>query len=462
MKRSMLCLAMALCSCAAFAADDVATTNDALTKYANDALARYKPDAPGVALLVARGDQVLFRDARGEADVAGHVPLRPDSVFRIASVTKQFAAAGVLKLVEAGKVKLDDPLSKYVPDYPNGARITVRELLNHTAGVKNYTATDGYMEGPVRLDRTTAQMIDTFEHLPPDFAPGTGWKYSNSGYVLVGAVIEAASGKPWHAYLDEALFRPLGMRNTGYALDPKFKSRVVRGYTYENDKLADAHPISMTQPHAAGSLVSTVDDLLKWNRALHEGRVLREDTYRHMIVPEGSATERGYGYGLFTDSWRDHPVLRHGGGIFGFVSSLAYVPGEEITVVVLENDDASDVPERADDLARKLAAVAMGNPYPVTKVATPTPQASRAQMERFVGKYGAPDGMVLAVALAGDVLQAQLPGQPAFVLSPVSATRFDVGDTGAELEFATGDAPAASVTMRQRGREMTLPRIAGE
>ena len=329
--------------------------------------ARYRADAPGGAVLVARGDKVLFRSAIGKGDVDANVPLRPDSVFRIGSVTKQFAAAGLLKLVEAGKVKLDDPVAKHLPGFPGGGSITILHLLNHTSGVANYTAIANYMGEPVRRDLTTAQMIDVFKQEKPDFAPGQGWNYSNSGYVLVGAVIEAVSGLPWHDYLQRALFKPLGMKNTGYAHDPVRVAKQVRGYSYQEGRLVPARPISMTQPHAAGSLLSNVNDLLKWNRALHEGRVLKSATYARMISPTGKAAGPGYGFGLFAGTVRNVPTLWHGGGIFGFISSLHYLPGPDISIVVLENDDQDDDRrggESADSFARKLAAVALGQPYP--------------------------------------------------------------------------------------------------
>src|SRR5690606_5351764 len=137
------------------------------------------------------------------------VALSPDHVFRIGSVTKQFGAAAVLRLVEEGKLGLDDPLSKFLPDYPNGASISVRQLLNHTSGLKSYTGIEGVMEGPIRLDLDTAALVASFKDLPADFPPGTDWAYNDSGYVLVGAVIEAASGQAWHQYLEQALLAPL-------------------------------------------------------------------------------------------------------------------------------------------------------------------------------------------------------------------------------------------------------------
>ena len=547
-------LSLALAS-AGGQADAAPPSRAELARQAADLMARnYRAEAPGAAILVARGDTILFRAARGEADIEHHVPLRPDSVFRIGSVTKQFVAAGLLRLVEAGRVRLDDPLSNYLPDYPGGDRITLLQLLNHTAGVTNYTALPGYMEGAMRQDMSTAQMIGLFSQAQPDFAPGENWAYSNSGYVLAGAVIEAVTGKPWHVYLDETFFRPLGMRHTGYGHDPRFADRQVHGYSYEEDRVVATPPISMTQPHAAGALVSTVDDLLRWNRGLHEGRVLRGTTYRQMITPVGRAAAPGirYGFGLYRDHVRSAEALRHGGHIAGFTAAMNYLPGPDITVVVLENDDVPNGPDPADALARRLAAMALGEPYPAmrpmpvapdvleaaqgvyrfddevtrtlrvvdgrltaqrgngprvaltpiaaddflyedgfnrlklerdgagnvtamrlfangdgagevgartseTPSATVAMQLPRASLERLVGAYAA-RGMTFQVFLEGDALKGQIAGQPPVSLLAASATRFDVAETGASVEFVLGEGDASQVTIRQRGRELTLQR----
>ena len=371
MERRVLAMALLLCAGACTRTVPQAQTpavspsQAEFARGAGELLVRnYRADAPGAVVLVARGDTVLFRAARGEADIATHAPLRPDAMFRIGSLTKQFAAVGLLTLVDAGKVKLGDPLSKYVPHYPGGDRITVQQLLNHTSGVASYTGLPGYMDGPVRRNLTTAQMIDVFRNAEPRFAPGSNWEYSNSNYVLVGAVIEAASGQPWYTYLDQALFKPLGMQHTGYGHDPKFAAQQVHGYSYEGDKVVPARSLSMTQPHASGALVSNVDDLLTWNRALHEGRVLRSATYRKMITPTGKAADAGvrYGFGVFIERVRNREALWHGGHIFGFTSMLFHLPGPDITVVVLENDDAQSQNEDPTALARKLAAMALGDP----------------------------------------------------------------------------------------------------
>ncbi|QSX79081.1 serine hydrolase domain-containing protein [Agrilutibacter solisilvae] len=401
----------------------------------------YPARGPGGAVLVARGDTVLYRAARGEADIDRHVPLEPDALFRIGSVSKQFAAAGLLTLVEAGKVSLDDPLSKYVADFPGGEGITVEQLLNHTSGVKSYTAIPGYMDGPIRKDLSTAQMVDVFRRQPPDFAPGTQWAYSNSGYVLVGAVIEAASGQPWHAYLQRVLFEPLGMRDTGYGHDPEFAARQVKGYTFDGDKAVPMRPLSMTQPHAAGGLVSNVDDLLKWNRALHEGRVLKNDSYVRMITPVGAAAAKGieYGFGISRDRVRNQDQLQHGGGIFGFISQLAYVPGPDITVAVLENDD-NDVSDGASVLARKLAAIALGQPYPELRPIA----VAAAQLRAAEGVYRFEGDITRVLRMVDGRLTAQRSGGKRADLVPIAADDFLYADGFNRLQLLRDAAGAIS------------------
>lgn len=397
-----------------------------IARYAQDLLARrYPADGPGGAVLVARGDTILFRGARGEAGAGTGMKLRPGSVFRIGSVAKQFAAAGLLKLVEAGKVKLEDPLSLYLPGYPDGDRITILQLLNHTSGVRNYTEIPGYMDGPpIRRELTTAQLIEVFRNEPSAFAPGEGWRYSNSGYVLVGAVIEAAAGQPWHAWLERALFRPLGMKNTGYANDPERVARQVRGHSYENGKLAPPAAISMTQPHAAGALLSNVDDLFRWNRALHEGRVLGSATYARMIAPLGKARDVGYGFGLYVDRLRNETLLRHRGGISGFLASLGYVPGPDISVIVLENDDwdtDAGGGEGADAFARRLAAKALGDPYPEPR-AVPLGAAALAAAE---GVYLFPGEVTRILRVVGGKLTSRRGARGDLqTLTPVAADDF--------------------------------------
>ena len=404
-----------------------------VARYAQQQLQdNYPADGPGAALLVARGDQVLFRGARGEASVELGVPLTPDSVFRIGSVTKQFAAAGLLKLVEAGQVSLDDPLSKYLPDYPNGAHITVHQLLNHTSGVKSYTGIPGVMAGPIRMDLSTAQLIDSFKNQPVDFAPGAQWAYNNSGYVLVGAVIEAASGQPWHAYLQQALFEPLGLKHTRWGDDHALIPGQVQGYTLSQGRPAPANYASMSQPHAAGALVSTVDDLLRWNRALHEGKVLRGDLYARMIEADGAARKEHYGYGIERNTLRGGDLLAHGGGIFGAMSFLLYLPGSDTTVAIVQNSDSVAPGKRPPGvLARKLAAYAIGQPYPQ---ATPV-TLDAAQLKSLEGVYRSDAKTARAMQVVDGRLVSQRIGGQRVPMTAIGPDEFLFEDGLSRLRF---------------------------
>ena len=437
-------------------------------------------DAPGMAVLVARGDEVLYRGAHGSASLELGVPLSPDQVFRIGSVTKQFAAAAVLKLAEDGKLALSDPLSKFVPGYPGGDKVTVEMLLNHTSGIRSYTDIESIMAGGgIMKDLTTDRLIDTFKDEKTDFAPGEGWHYNNSGYVLVGAVIEAASGKPWHEYLDAAFFEPLGMAHTGYGneADAAIPGHVV-GYTDKNGKWAHAMYLSMTQPHAAGALVSTVDDLLKWNRALHEGRLLKPENYRRMVTPVGKAADNDYGFGIFTGTLRGEPQLWHGGGIPGFSSYLLYLPGSDTTVAVLYNADSGGPGMLGTGrIANQLAAYAIGKPYPEKKPI----EVDEETLKQYEGVYRIDESAARVLQVKDGRLTSQRTGGLAYPLIPVAKDNFlfdegysrivferDAAGKVAAMRFFPEDEGEGEVVARSdeplpaAREEVTLPREALE
>lgn len=475
--RTLLYLALAtagLCSLPLQAASSALQAD--VVRYADMLLAdNYAADGAGAAVLVARGDKVLFRAARGRADVSSGRPLQAGDVFRIGSVSKQFAAAGLLTLVESGEVALSDPLSKYVPDFPNARHITVLQLLNHTSGVKSYTSIPAIIGGPLDKDLSTAQLIATFRDAAPDFAPGADWAYTNSGYVLLGAVIEAASGQPWHEYLRRALFEPLGLHATGYGGDVARSARQVPGYSQDGGKFVAPKLISMTVPHAAGALVSTVDDLMKWNRALHEGRVLKSASYAQMITPSGKAIERKYGFGIEQDAVRGQPVLGHSGGIFGFASMLSYVQGPDVSVIVLQNSDTNQGKDTPEVLARKLVAAALGQPYPLPVAIA----VDAAALKGVEGVYPVDEKSARVLRVVDGGLTGQRTGGERSKLLPIGKDQFLYADglnrftierdaVGAVIGmrfFAEGEAPGVlvkrSTTVLPGTREVvTLPQAA--
>jgi len=296
--------------------------------------------AAGLVVAVAEQGKLTFERGYGVANLEWNAPVTTDTVFRVGSITKQFAAAGVLLLAEQKKLSLDDELAKYFPDYPRGDEVTLRQLMNHTAGVHSYP-------GPtertiVRTGITVPEMVNHIGSLGYDFDPGTRWEYSNSGYFLIGAVIEKVSGQTFREFARMRLFTPLGLTHT--AVDSNDEVVPRRASPYFRDPahkgvFENADYIHMSVPHAAGGIRSTASDLIKWTAALHGGRVLSGASYKEMTTP---ATVKGkddakYGLGLHLLEQQGHRLINHDGGIEGFEASMTYVVDSQTTVVVLAN-----------------------------------------------------------------------------------------------------------------------------
>jgi len=345
---------------------------------------------PGAAVIVTDDGKIVYEAGRGLADIDARRPITPATVFRLGSITKQFSAAIMLQLVAEGKVSLDDKLSKFFPDYPQpGADATVAQMLNHTVGVQSYTGIPGWMvEAKTNRAYTTDQMIAEFKDLPSPSKPGEKWDYNNSGYVLVGAVIEKVTGKPWHVNVDERIATPLGLKTIRYGELESQTANMATGYTVAKDKVAPAQKIHMSVPHAAGALIGSVEDLAKWNAALHHGKVVRADLYAKMtaptVLPDGSTPD--YGFGIAPRELRSRKALGHGGGIFGFSTDSIYLPKEDVFVAVFTN---SDSPIASPGLVmQQLAAMAIDDPFPTFQKAALDAKAA----EPWVGLYKIKDG----------------------------------------------------------------------
>lgn len=292
------------------------------------------------AVLVAKGDDVLLSKGYGTAVMEWDIAVTPDTRFRIGSVTKQFTAAIILKLEEAGRIDLQAKLRTYIPDYPSSQadRITIHQLLTHTSGLPSYTELPRFMEERTRRAFAPDSMFAEFAHLPLEFEPGSAWNYSNSGYFVLGAVIERVTGKPYDRVLREMLLDPLGLRASGYEHNEDVIEHMAGGYVRMPGGMRRAAWLDASVPYAAGMMYATVGDLYRWTRALHAGQVFsKSETLEQMTTP----VMENYGYGLAMHTVkageREWRVVEHGGGIFGFSSSLQYFPEEEYTIVVLDN-----------------------------------------------------------------------------------------------------------------------------
>jgi len=356
---------------------------------------------PGAVVLIAHGDKIIYRAARGSAQMELGMPLKADQTFRIASVTKMFTAAMVLKLAQLGKLSLDDTLATYVPGIANGQAITLRQLLNHTAGISDIV--DDPQPGFFARKVDTATLIAEIKKRTSAFSPGTRFSYSNAGYILLGAVVEKVTGEPWQDAVRTNLIEPQGLKNTAYGDNARIIPGRVAGYTTDNadHHVENASYINASVPAAAGALVSTADDLLHWMRALAQGRVIGRDGFEQMTTVTGvaGASAHPYGFGMYIWQVRGNKMVGHTGQIDGFASALAYLPGQDITVVVLANDDNFD----ARTMARRMAAIALGQPYATPIAIVPTNE----QLQALEGVYRVDDDTTETLSIREGRLYSQ-------------------------------------------------------
>lgn len=333
-------------------------------------------ESPGLQVAVYKDGKPVLVKGYGSANLELQVPVTNDSVFRIGSVTKQFTAVALLKLAEEGKLSLDDKLSKYYPDFPRAADISLAQMLHHTSGLHNYTEEKSFGHDGM-THRTTDEMATYFKAMSKtqDFEPGTSWHYSNTAYYLLGGVVEKVEGKPVATVFKERFFTPLGMTRT--AMDDETEITPGRAAGYEAaglGKFKNAAFLSMTAPGAAGAMRSSASDLARWNAALFGGKLLKPTSFKAMItpgklgngqlsgtaMPKGDADRGEYGYALAINTVDGHLKISHGGGIDGFNSSLAEFPNDKVTVAVIANTIGKE--NGAHLVAKRIERIAIGLP----------------------------------------------------------------------------------------------------
>ena len=399
------------------------------------------------SVLVAWDGKPLFRKSYGLADVEWDVPNTPDTKFRLGSITKQFTSALIMQLVEQGKVKLDDSIRKYYTDAPEAWQpVTIHHLLCHESGIPSYTELPGFFEKQAGTARTPLEIIQLTRDKPLEFAPGTQFKYDNTGYILLGYVIEKVTGKTYEEQLHQAILDPLGMKDTGFDHYTSILHHRAEGYQNQDGKLTRAPFLDMSLPYAAGSLYSTVDDLLKWDQALYGTRVLSEASEKKIWTPNLN----DYGYGWFIARRFKEDTVEHGGGINGFNTMIIRVPAKKLLTVVLANANTQET----GALAAGLLGIALGQPEDPTKARTRIPLSAEA-MKPFEGVYAANPSFKLTVKVEGDHLSAQATGQGAVRLDPMSPTRFFNDPINGEIEFAKD---GSLLTLYQNGASMKFVR----
>ncbi len=405
--------------------------------------ASYKPNEPGATALVYKDGQVIYRKGFGSANLELDVDMRPEHVFEIGSITKQFTAIAILMLEEQGKLKVEDDMTKYIPDYPTqGKTITIHHLLNHTSGIKSYTSLQSFMKH-ARTDMTPSELIDKFKNEPMDFNPGEKFLYNNSGYVILGHIIEIITGDSYANFIQKNIFDKLGMKNSYYGSMKNIIKNRAYGYKQAENGYANADYLSLTLPYAAGSLMSNVDDLLIWQKALNTNQLITQKSYEKAI--NGSSLNSGehiaYGYGLGAGKLQGSKSISHGGGIFGYSTMGIYMPEEDVFVSVLTNCDCTN----PGGVANKIAALAIGKPF-LDKADAIT--LSEAKLKQWEGVYEFPDGAIRYITVENGKIFSQREGSTKLEIYPMSESKFifEEGDITYHFSVKNGKKQAEFVT----------------
>lgn len=402
-------------------------------------------------VLVAQGDKILLDKGYGFANLEWDVPNTPSTKFRLGSVTKQFTAACILLLEERGKLSVDDLVKKYISDAPAAwDKITIRNLLTHTSGIPNYTDFPDF--GVFQTTHVTAeQLVAHFRDKPLDFQPGEKWSYSNSGYSLLGYLIEKISGESYEKFLQENIFTPLGMKDSGYDSNSAVIPHRAAGYTPGKSGAVNAEYVDMTTPLSAGALYSTTEDLLRWQQALFGGKLLKAESLVKMTTP----FKNDYAFGLGVITVNGRKMISHGGGINGFNTIVAYYPEDKLSVIVLSNINGS----APQTLAPKLAAVAHGEKVVLLserKEITVDPKL----FDRYTGRFELRPELIVTVSREDNHLFVQLTGQQKFEAFAETDHDFFLKVVDAQITFVSGaDGRVMELILHQGGADRHAKRI---
>ncbi|WP_335965970.1 serine hydrolase domain-containing protein [Galbibacter sp. PAP.153] len=317
---------------------------------------QYRPHETGASFLIAKKGKIIYKKAFGLSNLELNVPMEPDNVFEIGSITKQFTAIAILMLMEEGKLNLEDTITKFIPDYPHGNKITIHHLLTHTSGIKDFTSVDGLNEIS-KKDMTPTALINFFKNEPMDFLPGQQYKYSNSGYILLGYIIETVSAESYAHFIEQHIFKKLQLKNTYYASHKKIINNRASGYQKKDGKYINNTYISFSLPYSAGSIMSTVTDMYKWNQAIKDNLLISKQTTKKAFTNYtlNNGTHIDYGYGWHIKTKNNVQRYEHGGSIFGYKSMGVYLPAQDIYVIGLTNCNCNSPTQITKEIAQLVA-----------------------------------------------------------------------------------------------------------
>lgn len=422
-------------------------------------------------VLVAHEGKVIFKKGYGYANFEWDIPNASDTKFRLASVTKQFTAMLILQLSEKGKLKLDGKISDYLPDYPkdNGNRITIYQLLTHTSGVPNYTSLPDFFQRHARNPYSPKDFLPVFSELPLEFEPGSAFKYSNSGYFILGAIIEQVTGMSYAKALQENIFKPIHMDQSGYdQAAPLIKKRAA-GYRKTVDGYANAPYLDMSLPFSAGGLYSTVEDLYLWDQALYNDQLLSAAGKAIYFTPYRNGYACGWVRKPFTlGNTKDTiSAIWHNGSINGFSTIIVRIPESKDLIVLLNNTGNVDV----EDISRNILGILYNKTYdmPVKRRAPlladesnrpATIDADTAAYRAYAGKYQLAPQLFITITVENGRIYEQVTGQSRFEIFPESPGKFFMKVVDAQMSFVKDEQGSIDrLILHQFGKDMPAKRI---
>lgn len=349
-------------------------------------------NGPGVAVAIVQQGEVAYKNCLGLANLEWNIPVQSDTVFRLASITKQFTAVAIMMLQAQGKISVDDPLTKFLPDYPTqGHDIRIHHLLTHTSGIKSYTSMEGWFPDKIVKDMSPQAVCDEFAQQPFDFEPGSRYAYNNSGYHLLGMIIEKITDEEYGRFIQDNIFKPLGMKRAIYMHNKPIIANRASGYHPTPDGFCNAPYVSMTQPYAAGGLGASLDDLLLWDEAIRKHTLVSEEILEQMWTPAtlNDDTTAGYGFGWELGTYHGHRMIHHGGGIPGFSTFMLHLPDDDVGIYLLSNLVTFD----SMGVVLSLLPLALGV-QPISRTAVKLPAET---LQKYAGTYQAEEGWTIQV-----------------------------------------------------------------
>jgi CubicO group peptidase (beta-lactamase class C family) len=384
------------------------------------------------AVLVAKNGRILLEKGYGEKNFSAHSLNNANTIFQIASITKQFTSTVILKLVELNKMTLTDSLSKFYPDFPEGNKVTIYNLLTHTAGIPNYTLDSAFMKDVVNKNSKPLNTVDALiKYNKLDFPPGTNWNYSNQGYQLLGEIIQKLTKMSYYKAVRKYIFTPLHMNHSGFDFAHlNSKDKATGYYTYpEKDKNEEA-PI-INDAFSAGAIYSTVGDLYKWHRGLQAYKIVSKASMDKAYTP----FKNHYGFGWFIDTLFGKRVISHSGDIWGFKTNIARVTEDDVCIVLLNNIEDE---EMRGQFTNDLLAALYGQPYTVP-VKRQEIQVNEDVLKRYAGTYEITPQFSMEIVVENRQLWVLLPGQPKMQLFAQKENFFFSKDVEGQVEFVTDE-----------------------